>query len=109
MAAPEDLNVESFQDCINQTDSAVLVSFWSQTCPHCREFAPHFAAAAEQGREGVRFAKVCAQEAIDLFREHQVTAVPTLVLFRSGSEVARQPGSRSAEEVLAWLDEKLTG
>jgi len=107
MAVPQDLNAESFRGEVTAAPGAVLVDFWSQNCSHCREFNPLFEEAAEKGREGVSFAKVSVQDALDLFREHRVHAVPTLVLFRDGVEVARQPGSRPAGEVLAWLDAQL--
>jgi hypothetical protein len=41
-----------------------------------------------------------------LFAEHGVIAVPTLVLFRNGAEIARREGVETADEILSWLDEQ---
>lgn len=107
MATPVELTADSFHTHVTEDSGAVLVDFWSHTCPHCQHFNPAYAEAAERGYPGVQFAKVAAQDAMPLFSEHGVSAVPTLVLFRDGAEVAREPGAKSAEDVLNWLKSHL--
>ena len=107
MARPVDLNAESFDKEVLEEAVPVLVDFWSQTCPHCQRLNPDFEAAAESDEQGVKFCKVAAQEAMPLFKQHGVTAVPTLILFRDGSETARQSGYRTSEQILEWLKEQL--
>jgi thioredoxin-like negative regulator of GroEL len=36
--------------------------------------------------------------------EYDVTAVPTLILFKDGKELARQTGAMRKDDLVAWLD-----
>jgi thioredoxin 2 len=94
---------ETFQQAVLQEPGLVLVEFWSKTCPHCLRLSPHFAAAAEADDSDAKFVKVLLQDARPLFHEHRVNAVPTLVLFRGGTEVAREAGAKTSDEILAWV------
>jgi thioredoxin 2 len=106
MAHTLELQPDSFEREVLQETMPVLVEFWSRTCPHCLALDPHLeqAAAAEAGR--TKFCKLSLQDnAMPLFRHHGVSCVPTLILFRGGREVARNAGSRTAQQILAWLRE----
>ena len=108
MAGPQELNQSTFDREVLEQALPVLVDFWSRTCPHCLNLNPHFeqAAAAHEGR--IKFVKVSVQDnAMPLFQQYGVQGVPTLILFRAGKEIARQSGSRTAEEIGTWLAESL--
>ena len=105
MAKPMDLSVENFEEEVLQSESPVLVDFWSPSCPHCRRLSPDFDKAAEEAADRVKFVKVSVQDARPLFSQHRVNAVPTLVLFRDGKELTRQEGALTPEEILSWVDE----
>jgi thioredoxin len=102
-----DLDAESFGSEVLECELPVLVDFWSQTCPHCLKLAPQFDAAREQHGEQVKFVKVAVQDARPLFSEYKISAVPTLILFLNGNEVARRQGAASAEEIGEWLAENM--
>jgi thioredoxin-like negative regulator of GroEL len=106
MAKPQTVKQGNFQAAVLEAAEPVLVDFWSPTCPHCQALAPHFEAAAEK-IEGVKFVKVSTEEALPLFDQHQVNAVPVLILFKNGKELAREGGSKTCEEIEAWLKEQL--
>jgi thioredoxin-like negative regulator of GroEL len=109
VAEPIDLDATSFSAEVLDHDGAVLVDFWSPTCPHCRKLAPDFAAAAVQCGERAKFAKVSVQDARPLFSEHGITAVPTLILFDCGKKVAQREGALSPEQIIAWIEEAVAG
>ena len=106
MAEPVNADAESFAQEVGTADGLVLVDFWSPTCPHCLKLNPELDKAAEDGAGRARFVKVSFADAQSLFAEHGVTAVPTLVLFRNGDEVARREGAETADEILSWLEEQ---
>ena len=64
--------------------------------------APHFAAAAQQLPE-VRFAKVDSDAAPAAGARHQIRSIPTLILFKSGVEAARQSGAVPTAQLLSWI------
>ena len=106
MAEPVNVNGESFAQEVRTAEGLVLVDFWSPTCPHCLKLNPELDKAAEDGADRAKFVKVSFADAQSLFAEHGVIAVPTLVLFRDGDEVARREGAQTASEILLWLDEQ---
>lgn len=107
MAKPLDLGADSFDKEVLEETVPVVVDFWSQTCPHCQRLNPDFEKAADDDESATKFCKVAAQDAMPLFERYQVKAVPTLVIFRDGEELARQSGYRTAEQILEWLKEQL--
>lgn len=99
-----DLDVDSFGAEVLDCVVPVLVDFWSHTCPHCLRLGPNFDKAAEEHGGRVKFVKVSVQDARDLFSQYRVHAVPTLVFFREGEEVARREGATTPEEIASWLE-----
>jgi thioredoxin 2 len=106
MAKPQVVNQDNFQAVVLESPEPVVVDFWSPTCPHCRELAPHFEEAAEKVA-GVKFVKVSTEEALPLFDQHQVYAVPVLILYKNGKELVREGGSKTCEQIEAWLKAQL--
>jgi thioredoxin 2 len=101
-----DLDASNFDSVALADGATVLVDFWSETCPHCRQLNPEFEKAAAAARGDVKFTKVSAQAAMELLTRYGVQAVPTMVLFRSGKEIARREGATTSEDILAWLEQQ---
>lgn len=87
-------------------DSAVpvLVDFWAPWCAPCRRQLPELAEVASQMESRVRIVKVNVDEAPDVAREHHVSSLPTLVMFKNGKEYNRFVGVQSASHLVRALD-----
>jgi thioredoxin 2 len=69
--------------------------------------APAFEQAAGQLEPRVRLAKLNTEEAQTIAGQYNIRSIPTLVLFRNGREVARQPGAMGAADILRWVQAHL--
>jgi thioredoxin 2 len=104
---PAALQAGSFRQHVERNDIPVVVDFWAPWCGPCKMMAPAFEQAAGQLEPQVRLAKLNTEEAQAIAGEYGIRSIPTLVLFRNGVEVARQPGAMGAADIVRWVQAHL--
>jgi thioredoxin 1 len=92
-----DVNSSNF-DASVMAGGIALVDCWAPWCAPCRDFVPTFEAAAQR-HPSHTFAKLNTQDQSDLAKKLKVSHIPTIVLFRDGLLLLRQPGYLSHEEI----------
>ena len=97
------LTGETLGETVKDND-IVLVDFWATWCPPCRMFGPIFEAASEK-HEGIVFGKVDTDAEQGLATDLEITSIPTLMAFRDGILVYRQPGALRAADLDRLIDE----
>ena len=81
----------------------VIVDFHADWCGPCKMMAPAFAQAAVQLEPNFRFAKVNTEAEQILGGQFGIRSIPTLMLFRDGRDVARQPGAMGTADIVRWV------
>jgi thioredoxin 2 len=69
--------------------------------------APFYEATARQMEPKLRFAKLNTQDEPAPAARFNIRAIPTMIVFRSGKEIARQTGAMDAATMSRWLNSAL--
>ena len=100
---PVDLSAKTFTKQINNSEIPVVVDFWADWCGPCKAMAPAFKQAAKAMEPNARFAKINTQKEQALGSRFRIQAIPTMVVFKNGKEVARKSGAMTAQQIKAWV------
>jgi thiol-disulfide isomerase/thioredoxin len=75
----------------------VLLDFWQATCPPCRALEPRLAKFAARHPGVVTGYRIDVDTDTQTPARFAVMSIPTLVLLRDGTEIARRDGFRGAD------------
>lgn len=95
----------TFEEEVLAADTPVLVDFWATWCAPCKALAPHVATLAGEHQGKLKVVKMDVQANMGTAAKHKVTALPTLIVFKGGREVARQQGAQGGLQGLRKLVE----
>lgn len=105
--APIDLTEKNFSYFVSHSDLPILVDLWAEWCGPCKMMAPHFAEVAKTNPQVV-FAKIDTEANPKLSSAFNVRSIPTLVLMKKTTEIARISGALRANQLQEWLDQQLS-
>ena len=99
-----DLKDDQFESTVLESNVPVLVDFWAPWCGPCKAAGPILEELAKEYGGRVVIAKINTDEQSRCAVRYGVRGIPTLVLFRNGSEVDRVVGAMPKSEICHWLD-----
>jgi thioredoxin 1 len=99
-----EINDANFQREVLQHPGAVLLDVWAAWCGPCRLIAPVIASAATEYAGRLRVAKADCDSNPGLVESLGVKGLPTLLLFKDGSEVKRHEGVLTQAQLRDFLD-----
>jgi thioredoxin 1 len=82
----------------------VLVDFWAEWCKPCLAMVPDLEAVAEAVRGRVRVGKLNVEQNGDVAQRYNITAMPTLLVFKGGQVLDQRVGKMSKDAMLKFLD-----
>jgi thioredoxin 1 len=81
----------------------VLVDFWATWCAPCRMMTPVLNDVANELSGNLHVGKVNIEQYQSLAQKFKVRSIPTLILFKNGTEVNRFVGVKNKEFLLHQL------
>lgn len=97
----------SFADLLAQSELPVLVDFYATWCGPCQMMAPILEQVNQQLKGRIKVVKIDSDRYPQLASQHQIQALPTLVLFKNGQPVERIEGVQGAEQLVQRIQAHL--
>ena len=104
MAIKQQFN--SFEELLSGS-VPVLVDFYANWCGPCQMMAPIVEQVNTQMQQRLRVVKIDTDKYPQLASQHQINALPTLVLFKQGKAVDRIEGVMPADALIQRLQKML--
>lgn len=93
----------SFDELLAKSDVPVLVDFYADWCGPCQMMTPILEQVNARLKEKLRVVKINTENYPQLSTQHQIYALPTLVLFKQGKPVERIEGVLPADALIQRL------
>ncbi len=93
-------NDSNFNHIIQNSTAPVIVDFWAPWCGPCRMMAPNFEKASRELAPKVQFVKVNTEESPYLSQQYGIRSIPTIIVFKNGTEVDRVSGALPYEHIV---------
>jgi len=95
----------NFEQEVLKSDLPVLVDFWAPWCGPCRMLGPVIEELAVEYAGKVKVCKLNTDEAQDTAGKYQISAIPTILLFKGGKMAHQLVGLQPKEEIKKHLNE----
>ena len=99
-----EFNDSNFETEVINSDQPVLVDFWAEWCMPCRMLAPTIDKIAESYSEKVKVGKLDTDSNREIAIKYQISAIPTVILFKDGQVSQKFVGLRQEKDFKAALD-----
>lgn len=96
----------TFETDVLKSDFA-FVDFWAEWCGPCKAIAPVFETLSGLF-EQVKFVKLNVDHSPSIASKYGIRSIPTLILFKGGSEVDRWTRLATQDELSAFLEKHLS-
>jgi thioredoxin len=85
---------------LSGSDLPVLVDFYADWCGPCQMMVPILEQVNNQLKDRLRIVKIDTEKYANLATQYQISALPTLVLFKQGQPVDRIEGAMQAQQLV---------
>ncbi|MFJ5045490.1 thioredoxin [Streptomyces anulatus] len=105
MSEPFAVTDDSFAGAVLEVPGPVLVSFWAEWAGTCKMVRPLLREAAQEFAGRVSIAELNIDQSPETAPEYEVDGLPTLLIFRDGTVVARKVGAMSKGQLTEFLEQ----
>ena len=107
MAKVEVVNKDSFKEMVLDSTTPVLLDFYANWCGHCQKLLPLLDEVAVDMDGKLNVMKVNVDENREFAQKFDIKGLPTMLLFKAGSEVDRLIGFMPEEKIIDKVSAKL--
>jgi thioredoxin 1 len=94
---------ENFENEVLNSDKTTIVDFYADWCGPCKMMSPIIDKIAEEN-SNIKVGKLNVDNAQDIAVKYNVMSIPTIVVFKNGTEYKRFIGVTSKSDILNALN-----
>ncbi len=107
MAKAEIVNKDNFNEMVLGSSTPVLVDFFANWCGHCQKLLPLLDEVAVAMDGKINVVKLNVDENRDLSKKYEIKGLPTMILFKDGSELDRLIGFMPKDKIIDKVSAKI--
>lgn len=96
---------ENFEAEVLKSDQPVLVDFWAEWCMPCRMLTPTIEQIASDFAGKAKVGKLDTDANREIAERYQISAIPTVIVFKGGEIKKKFYGLQSADDLAAAVTE----
>lgn len=102
-----ELSDASFDETVHKATGPVLVDFWAPWCGPCRMLVPIIEQIADEFAGKAKVCKLNTDDARDTAVEFNISAIPTVILFKDGQVQKKWVGLTSKKDISEAINKLL--
>lgn len=102
-----EISDSEFESLVVKSDIPVLIDWWAPWCGPCRMVMPAMNKLAEEYAGKAAIVKINCDQHANFAMSQNVNALPTVTVWKNGSEVSRIVGLRSISDYRKAIDSVL--
>ena len=106
---PIKVNNNTFDQEVLQSNTLVIADFWAPWCAPCRVIAPLLEEIATEYAGRVKVVKINTDEEQELAMRYSIRSIPTLKIFRNGTEMDELIGAVPKQMLTNKIDYYMQG
>ena len=97
------VQTSDFESKVLRADTSVLVDFYADWCPPCRQMEPILKEFASENPK-VKVVQVNVDENPELAGQYNINSIPTFLVFQKGALTAQRSGKMEKDTLQALFD-----
>ena len=104
---PLDINDDTFEQEVLNSQEPVVVDFWAPWCGPCRKLGPLLEEISNEFSGKVKFVKINTDENLKVAQNYSISGLPSLLVFKNGKALERLVGLMPKSTIISNIEKHI--